>query len=199
MDLTPQELAQLEAYEDDLIKQGGEVPEDLSGVEPAESASPAQTDLTQSPNNTEMASTTSTTSTTTADTTDTTDTATSTDTTDTAKKASTDSTPASPQNAQDTTDITSNTDVAVIKGVCDPDKFYALIEDNTIKDIFKGESLPEYNAAQLQIMQLPQGQEREYAIGTPLKEGKLVPLELEQIKERQLGATMELGRCAKPS
>ncbi len=72
-------------------------------------------------------------------------------------------------------------------GQCLPDRFYALIEDNTIKDIFKGDTLPEYNADQLHIMQLPQGEEWQYAIGLELSDtGELVPLELEQIKERQL-------------
>ncbi|WP_199764521.1 hypothetical protein [Helicobacter bizzozeronii] len=72
-------------------------------------------------------------------------------------------------------------------GQCLPDRFYALIEDNTIKDIFKGDTLPEYNADQLHIMELPQGEEWQYAIGLELSDtGELVPLELEQIKERQL-------------
>lgn len=75
---------------------------------------------------------------------------------------------------------------AINKGTCDPNRIYALVQDDAIKDIFRGDALPEYNADQLDVRVLPQGQERLYSVGTPLKEGQLQPLRLEDIKQRQL-------------
>ncbi|WP_162983129.1 hypothetical protein [Helicobacter mehlei] len=72
------------------------------------------------------------------------------------------------------------------KGTCDPSRIYALIENNTIRDIFRGDTLPEYNADQLDIRVLPLGEEQMYSVGLALKEGELQPLSLEQIKQRQI-------------
>ncbi|WP_104637803.1 hypothetical protein [Helicobacter felis] len=91
-------------------------------------------------------------------------------------------------------------DAPTPKGTCKPDRFYALIENNTIANIFSGENLKEYNPAQLDIRELPKGEEKFFAIGLSLGEnGELLPLSLEQMKERQLDFlnddfTMEVQR-----
>lgn len=91
-------------------------------------------------------------------------------------------------------------DAPTPKGTCKPDRFYALIENNTIVNIFSGENLKEYNPAQLDIRELPKGEEKFFAIGLSLGENaELLPLSLEQMKERQLDFlnddfTMEVQR-----
>ncbi|WP_121022817.1 hypothetical protein [Helicobacter vulpis] len=71
-------------------------------------------------------------------------------------------------------------------GCCQADLYYALIQDNQIADIFKGESLPQFNPKDIQLIALPQGQERHYKIGGRVQEGKLVPMSLEEAKATQL-------------
>ncbi|WP_120945110.1 hypothetical protein [Helicobacter labacensis] len=85
------------------------------------------------------------------------------------------------------------------KGTCQPNRFYALIEDNAISDIFKGEDLPNYNPEQLMVLEIPQDQEAYYCVGLKLQEGKLVPMSLDQAKQRQLDLidalfSQDLGR-----
>ncbi|WP_163534087.1 hypothetical protein [Helicobacter suis] len=71
-------------------------------------------------------------------------------------------------------------------GKCEPNISYALIEANRVKDIFKGSSLPSYNAQQIKLFALPVGEEYKYAIGQALNEsGQLEELSLDQAKAMQ--------------
>lgn len=72
-------------------------------------------------------------------------------------------------------------------GKCTPGIKYALISNNTVQDIFDGKNLAEYNAEQVKLIALPQGQEYKYCVGQILNQNaELEPLSLEQFKQIQV-------------
>ncbi|WP_163499846.1 hypothetical protein [Helicobacter suis] len=76
--------------------------------------------------------------------------------------------------------------ILVTSGACEAGVSYALIENNRVSDIFKGEKLPSFNPEQIKLMALPKGEEYKYAIGQVLNaSGELEELTLDQAKSMQ--------------
>ncbi|GMB89864.1 hypothetical protein NHP190002_05430 [Helicobacter ailurogastricus] len=73
----------------------------------------------------------------------------------------------------------------VQSATCTPGKLYALIENNSITDIFDGSVLPTYNPTMIKLIEIPKDQAHLYAVGGRIKDGQLVPMSLEEAKNRK--------------
>ncbi|WP_104578829.1 hypothetical protein [Helicobacter felis] len=77
------------------------------------------------------------------------------------------------------------------RATCTPGVFYALIENGEVVNIFDGKTLPEYNPAHLNVVEVPEQDTPlvsaiKYNIGSKFVEGRIEPIDLQEAKARHL-------------